>query len=168
MGNERPEMSAGKAVTRARAQKTWIFLIQGSRAKLLEHEDGDTVSLLREFDNPDGRAKVSQIVTDRGGNSSAAPVGGGRHVAVGSEDPKEHAVGTFVKAIAKDIETAIVQRDCDQVIVAAEPHCLGKLKERLSSRALEQIRALVQRDLYALNGKDLYIELRNVLRPSVR
>lgn len=155
-----------RSLDHGKAKKTWILIAQRTKAKLIEHLGmGKQLTLIRGFINPAGELHTSELVSDRPGRSyRSTSVGIGRSSLGQSEDAHEHALTLFAKDLASTIEEGVVKGNCDQIILAAEPHCLGKIKKTLSPQARKRVSATIDQDLFLLNNQKLYLKLEDELR----
>lgn len=152
-------------IERRPAKRTWILLAQRTKAKLVEHGGaGEELTLLEGFVNPEGDRQTRELVSDRPGRVHRKSVGGGRHPAAVSEDAHERALTEFADDLAKTIERGLAQGRCDRIILAAEPHCLGKIRKSLNPKARGRVSATFHQDLFRLNSRSLYSKLEEFLR----
>jgi protein required for attachment to host cells len=153
------------ALSHEGAKTTWILVAQRTKAKLMEHTgDGRQLTLIKGYVNPAGDLQTNELVSDRPGRVYNLSGGAHRHTAAASEDAHEHALTVFANDLATTVEKGIAKGSCDRVVLAAEPHCLGKIKKALSAKAKKRVSAVINKDLFLLDNSKLYAQLRNVLR----
>ncbi len=89
------------------------------------------------LDNPDGRKRPGELVSDRGGRSFDSG-GQGRH-AMGQEKPgpKEHIAAAFAKQVAMRIARALHNGNCRGYVLVAAPRFLGMLRDAVASSCSE-------------------------------
>lgn len=134
---------------------TWILLMRRGRAKLLEQRShAADIRLVEGFVNPAGDLRNIELVADRAGRIDRCS-GAGGHSAAPTETAHEHAVTSFARSLAEKLEAGLVNEKCTQIVIAAEPHCLGKLKGELGRNSKKRIRAVIPKDLFLLSKKEL-------------
>ncbi len=144
--------------------KTWILVAERTRAKLLSYSGkGNALVQVSGYVNPSGELQTRELTSDRPGRGYARSIGTRRTAMTPSEDKHEQAFSAFAKSLAAKIEKGLANRNCEQVILVAEPHCLGKIKNSLGSRAKSRIRASINKDLFRLDEKKLFLELKEKL-----
>lgn len=101
-----------------------VYTRAAKRAPLIE---------LGRLENPDGRKKPGELVSDRGGRSFDSG-GQGRH-AMGQEKPgpKEQLAAAFAKQISIRIAKALHDGRCKSYVLVAAPRFLGLLRDAVST-----------------------------------
>jgi len=146
-------------------RKTWILLFNRTRAKLIEYSGlGRQLKNIGGYVNPEGELQNKELVTDRPGRVHRLSVGGGRHPAPASEQAHEHALTLFARELAAVLEMGLKTAKCERIVIAAEPHCLGKIKKVLSPKAKKKIHGTVHKDVLRLSSAELFSSLAETLR----
>lgn len=154
-----------KKVTQAKEKKTWIIIAQRTQAKLIEYSGkGKNLLTIKGFINPAGKLQTRELVSDKPGRSYSQSTGMRRSAMSSSEDAHEHSLTVFAKELAKALSKGLSDHACDRLVLVAEPHCLGKIKENLSTKVQKYIQATVDKDLFRLDNKKLFAKLEDVLR----
>ena len=154
-----------KNLERADTTTTWILVAQRTQAKLLEHRGkGKQLTVIRGFVNPAGELQTRELVSDRPGRVYGRSTGSGPHAAPASEQAHEHALTKFARDLASTIDKGVAKGSCDRIILAAEPHCLGKIKKTLGAQARKHVSATLHKDLFLLDNRKLFAKLEDVLR----
>lgn len=111
----------------------WILSANSSRAALFS-ADSPIAPLkpLAEFDNPDARAKQSELATDRPGRTFDRR-GAGRHAMEFALEPKEREQLRFAKTIADELEKGRLKNAFERLVLVAAPAFLGMLREDLGA-----------------------------------
>lgn len=112
----------------------WVVVADESQAITYARQakSGPMQELFR-LDNPDGRKKAGELVTDRGGRAFDSG-GQGRH-AMGQQrsGPKEHIAQGFAKQIATRIGKATHSGECRGYVLIAAPRFLGMLRDAVAT-----------------------------------
>jgi len=111
---------------------TWIIVADESAATFYARKSrrGPITELFR-LSNEAGRKKTGELISDRGGRSFDSH-GQGRHTMVKEKSgPKKRAIIAFAKDIAKRINNAIHEGNCDEIALIAAPRFLGVLRDAL-------------------------------------
>ena len=112
----------------------WVVVADESQviAYTRQAKRGPMQELFR-LDNPDGRKKPGELVTDRGGRAFDSG-GQGRH-AMGQEKsgPKGHIAAAFAKQIATRIGKATHTGACRGYVLIAAPRFLGMLRDAVAT-----------------------------------
>lgn len=117
--------------------KTWIVAVNRSEARVFEYNNkqDSEVEFVMKIDNPRGRLKDREINADKPGVFSSL-MGHGTRLTQ-PQLPKERVAQEFSIQVTEALEAALKQHQFDDLIVIAEPHFLGMLRN-LFSRELKQ------------------------------
>ncbi len=127
-------------------KRTWILVANGSRAKVYSHDLGDEdVNLVREFDFPEGRAKGSDLVSDRPGAMQSQ--GSGHGTRRPATDPKDNAHEHFAREVVHHLEAGYGHQHFGHLIVVASLPFLGTLLKQLPDNLGAVLRAKIEKDL---------------------
>ena len=108
---------------------TWIVVADEAAATVYERKarHGPLTELFG-LANEAGRKKTGELLADRGGRAFDSH-GQGRHTMAKEKDsPKRHVAGIFAKTIAQRINSAVLNKDCDEFVLIAAPRFLGQLR----------------------------------------
>ncbi len=137
---------------------TWILVSDASRAKLFTTELPETPwSLLKEFDNPDGRKTSHEIEPSSppGRMQVAKSVGAQRSAMEPHRTPKEAAADRFAHELATFVQSARNKSEFDMLVLVAPPHFLGVLRELMATHLGPALAKTVDKDLTACDGAEL-------------
>jgi protein required for attachment to host cells len=137
---------------------TWILVGDASRARIFSFEKDDAPwALVEEVENPIGRARTSELVTDRAGRQRqiGPPLEG--HM-----DPAEQESHRFAERLGHFLQKGYDERRFTRLVVAAPPRFLGYLRGVLREVA-KHVVASIDKD-YTLHDEK---ELRRLLLPHV-
>lgn len=138
---------------------TWILVGDASRARIfsLEKDDGPW-ALVEQIENPLGRARTSELVSDRAGRQRQT----GPSLEV-QTDPAEHESHRFAEKLAHALQKGYDERRFARLVLAAPPRFLGYLREVMKEPVLRQVVASLDKDYTQLDER----ELKRLLAPHV-
>lgn len=119
-------------------KRTWIVVAHRAGARVIESIGPSAeLQVVRDFENPEGKLKASEVNTDRPGQSISSTTAG-PHPMVPPKRVTEEIADGFAKQIAAAIEEARLKHSFDKLVLVAAPRFLGRLREALSepSRSL--------------------------------
>ena len=137
----------------------WVLNANSSRAALFS-ADSPIAPLkpLAEFDNPDARAKQSDLASDRPGRTFDRR-GAGRHAMELELDPKEREQLRFAKTIAEELEKGRLKHAFERLVLVAAPAFLGMLREDLGAPLRALVSLEVDKDYSTLRPEELRARL---------
>lgn len=124
---------------------SWILIANRTGARLVDKQ-GSNLTLLETIVHEAGRARNRDLKSDRHGRSFDR-VGGGRHALETSEAPHEHDARTFARALADRLHSEHMNHRFERLVLVAEPHFLGYLREALDAASARCVVASVTKDL---------------------
>lgn len=136
----------------------WILVGDASRAKLFSTElREDDWSLVETFDHPEGREPGREIGPQAPpGKTQMGKGPGARHTALEARTtPRQVEAERFARQLATYLEDAVARRQFDYLVLVAPPHFLGVLKDALGRQAARHLRTTVDKDLSALEVREL-------------
>jgi protein required for attachment to host cells len=131
--------------------KTWVLICDASRARLFE-ASGRHFKMLKELNHPESRLKGKDLTSDRPGQVRSNAL---MHPAHAPDAPKQVEAGHFALQLAELLRKGHSQKAFDELVLAAPPHFLGMLRERMGTRINVHLRASVAKDLTAYDEADL-------------
>jgi protein required for attachment to host cells len=142
---------------------TWMLVCDAGRARIFSFEaaDGDWETI-EEIDNERGRARTSEIVTDRVGRVRQSGTG----VKPGMEattDPADTEETKFVHRLGQHLQHGFDRNRFGRLVLVAPPRFLGKLRKELSDPVSRSIAKSIDKDYSQLKEH----ELRDVLQPQL-
>lgn len=132
---------------------TWIVIAHQAGARFLQHQTGQAnrnkLIQVRELENPDGRKKNGEIESDRAGKTFTPMRGGATGMrSMGHEETAHQRVASnFARLIARELDSARVAHQFDELVLVAEPHFLGILKAALDTPTSRTVSAILAKDL---------------------
>ncbi len=121
---------------------TWILVGDASRARIFgfEKEDGPWV-LVEQIEHPLGRARTSELVTDRAGRQRQTGPALEGHM-----DPAEHESHRFAEKLGHVLGKGFDDHRFARLFLVAPPRFLGYLRGVLREPVLRQVAKSVDRD----------------------
>lgn len=143
--------------------RTWILVAHRAGARILEHDGpGRELRLLDEIDHPDGRKQESEIDSDRSGVLHGPGRIGG-HATSKHQSAPEHVAETFAHALAMKLRDGRNANRYAKLVLVAEPHFLGVVRDALDAGTAKVVTATVGKDLAAARTDELAAHLQGVL-----
>ena len=141
--------------------KTWLLIADRSRARLLEAQLGsDSPTEIADFANPEGRAHGRDVTTDAYGRF----YGQGEHTQ-GHGATKEpglvgHEVDRFAETLRDYLEHALSENRFGQLWIAAAPHFLGILRDKLTLGVAARVEFELPKDYSTEAPSEIFRHLR--------
>lgn len=125
----------------------WVLVADAGRARILATKAGaHPLRELESLDHAAARLKGSDIAADRGGRTFDRG-GHGRHVMEPTTTPQEAAVEAWARYLATRLKAGFDQGAYDQLVLAAPPAFLGRLREVLNGGAAKVVVHSLDKDL---------------------
>jgi protein required for attachment to host cells len=143
--------------------QTWILLADSASARLYQTDEHlRDWAVVREFNHPEGRAKESELVSDKPGRVQQSR---GYRSAMEPPTPRKKVEAErFARLLADVLDQGVVSGAYQRLIVVAAPPFLGELRSALSDRVSD--RALViDKDYLHLDPPQVKQRLQEQLRP---
>lgn len=135
--------------------QVWYVIANRAGALVYEESQKKKFQFVRRLVNQKGRRQERELVTDRPGRGRLNAAQGGHHTYDASTDAREHVAETFAARIARVVETAWNEKEFNSLVVAAEPHFLGLLKDQLARHAAEIPTQLIAKEYRDIADRDL-------------
>lgn len=136
------------------AKPDWIVIANATRARILQRERGEPMSVVKTFNHPEGRGSVHDLVDDRAGH------GRSDYSSSGSAYPpridakrKEHE--RFACELAAFLERAGEQGAYRSLALLASSPFLGELRAELGQAAGKLVTVFHDVDLTAVGPAEL-------------
>ncbi len=108
----------------------WILIANATHARLLQHEHGSPMVVLKSFEHPQGRTKVSDLADDRAGQQKTDhDFGGAAYQPRVDAKHKEHT--RFACELTEHLERQAQQGSFHSLSIFASSPFLGELKAEL-------------------------------------
>ena len=125
----------------------WILSANSGGAKIFEVKGhGKHIAEIYNIENPDGRKKSGEILSDRPGRAFDR-VGGGRHAFSQQNDVHEQAIQVFAHKLEHILKQGHDTKLFDELAILAPPHFLGELKQVLSTEIRKKVVKEVPKDM---------------------
>jgi protein required for attachment to host cells len=130
---------------------------------LFAHDSGDDdFTPIRDFDFPEGRAKGTELVTDRPGSVQSQGTGHGTRRP--PTDPKDNAHLHFARELVHHLEAGFGHQQYGQLVLVASLPFLGTLGGVLPTGLAGAVRARIEKDLVDAPVS----EIRSRVMPALR
>ena len=121
-----------------------IYLYNKAHAKL---------DLVKEIEHPENRLHTRDLISDGPGKYKTS---GGAHGSYSQpSDPKEVKIDSFMRDIAKELNSERTKNSYEKLIVISPSHTNGLLMQHMDKHVKELIISNIQKDLLHLNDRDL-------------
>jgi protein required for attachment to host cells len=127
----------------------------------------DALRLVRQVENPHGRARTQELVTDEPGRLRKGGIPGVKSAMDPKTTAHEAAGEKFASHLAAMLDKDAQGEAFDGLAVVAPPHFLGLIRARLSKTTGQFLRATMDRDLAHVRAEDLRQHLDSVFVPGV-
>jgi len=130
---------------------SWIVVVNGSEGRIFEvqrarllngSENGDGLQLVETLENPEGRQKSGDLISDKPGNFKSTS----SNTYVESASPKETIAERFAREIINNLETNRNMNKIDDVILVAPSAFHGTINKFLSAPLKSIISVRVEKD----------------------
>lgn len=133
----------------------WILVANRSGAKIFSRPSRTkSFSLIKELENPDGRLKNGELVSDQHGRSFAG-TGKARHSYSEDRDPSQHLMEKFIKELCATIEKDAYSNNFDGLTVVAEQTVLGELRKNFQTHTKRKLADTCAKDLAYMSDADI-------------
>ncbi len=161
-------MASTSGMPNRRHHRTWVAVVNRSRACFFERETRNgEVHTIHQITNPQGRVPVKELVSDRPGRSfdsgTHGESGGARHAYSSPVSPHDEAALKLVSKIVDYLEEGRVRNQYEHLILVAEPHFLGVLREAMGSPLSSLVSKEVHMDLTHLSNQELAQDISEIL-----
>lgn len=116
-------------------RRTFVLVADASRARLYLQSEGSTkLSLVEDFEHPESRAKVMDLMADKPGRTfSSGPQTAARSAKEYRTDPKEVEAEKFARELGHRLATLWDAHAFEDLVIAAPPKFLGLLRSDLAT-----------------------------------
>jgi protein required for attachment to host cells len=140
----------------------WILVANASEAKIFSNKGiGKGMEVVAKLSHPDSRKKASELVTDRPGHNPGTGNGHGAHQP--ATDPKQHEHDVFARELAQQLDLGRTANSYQRLIVVAEPHFRGLLKNAMNTQVNNLVSDAIDKDYTKLTDKELASHLEKVI-----
>lgn len=124
---------------------SWILIASRTGARIIEKQ-GRELSLVQELTHARGRLRDRDVDSDRHGRSSSRS-GASSHSFGQPESPHEHDAKGFARELAESLRQGRLEGHYQRLVLIAEPHFLGLVKQALDDVTGRLVAATVAKDL---------------------
>ena len=143
-------------------QRHWVLVADAVHARILA-SNGNILKAkqVETFENPKGRLKVSELVTDKPARSVGG--GSGGHLAGPEVDAHEHVLQEFARSLAKALAAGRAAGSFEKLTLVAPPHLLGLIKGSLDAPTGKLLNQTIPKDFSKATTPDLLEHLEKLL-----
>jgi protein required for attachment to host cells len=142
----------------------WIVTLDGAGARLIARRGNDFV-LVEALAHPEGRIHEHDMKSDRPGKTHDRH-GHSQHSMGGHEGPHAHELGIFIKRVAARLDHGRQHKEFERLLLAAEPHLLGLLRDALDKNTARMVYGSLSKDLQPFPLHDMWSHLKGHLPPE--
>ncbi|MHC4955611.1 MAG: host attachment protein [Planctomycetota bacterium] len=143
--------------------RTWVVVCDSSRARILSYgTKAEPWEQVEEIDNPAGRARGGDLVTDRPGRVRQSGTGAKAGIAPHT-DPTHVERHRFAARLAELLQHGFDLRNFSSLVLVAPPALLGDLRKELSDPVRRCVSTEIGKDYAGLVLRDLH----PVLAPQI-
>jgi protein required for attachment to host cells len=124
---------------------SWILTANRTGARIFDKQGG-MLTLLETIENEQGRLRDRDIDSDRPGRAFDRATSA-RHALSTEESPHERIVKAFARGLADKLRQARLAGRFERLVIVAEPHMLGLIREALDVVTARTVIASVAKDL---------------------
>lgn len=142
-----------------------IVVADAAAARIFEQpKHKGTPKLVHEMENPDGRRRTSDLMSDRSGYRGNHPTNWQQSVPQ-QTDPAEVEEERFARELAGYIEGVVDDGGCSTISLFTPPDLLGRLRKQLSKRVEDRVIQEESTDLKNVPTTQLAERLREMIPP---
>jgi protein required for attachment to host cells len=141
---------------------TWIIVANSAFARVFETSNNKELHEIQHLSHPESRLKVSELVSERQGRGHES-VGTRRSAMAAPTSPKEVEFATFAKDLLEYLETSRKEGKFSKIYIAAGPHFLGLLREKIPGNLSNILAGEIDKDLTQFEGKQIRSHLPDIL-----
>lgn len=132
---------------------SWILIANRTGARVLDKQ-GRELSLIAELSHTQGRLRDRDIESDRPGRGQSGN-GAGKHALSTPQSSHEHDAKAFARELAEHLRQWRMQSRFERLVLVAEPHFLGLVRQALDDVTARLVVATVPKDLAHASLRDL-------------
>lgn len=142
--------------------RTWIIIANSALARVFEATNNRELHEIQLLTHPESRLKVSELVSEKQGRGHES-IGTRRSAMEPTTSPKEVEFATFAKDLLAYLDTAHTEGKFNKIYIAASPHFLGLLREKMPLSIENCLAATIDKDFTQYDAKEIRDHLPNVL-----
>jgi protein required for attachment to host cells len=144
----------------------WIVIADAARARIFSTSGWrKPLHLEQAMENPWGRAKPQEIVTDDPGRHSNGMKSAQRSTWAPANAPDVVEEQRFAHRLGELLQTALARRQYASLAMLAPPQFLGFLREAVGPQVRKHLARSIPKDLTVVNERDLPTRLDEVFLP---
>jgi protein required for attachment to host cells len=150
-----------------KAARTWIVVADGAKVRVLAGLGrGSNFKPVNDLSFAEHSPASRDIVSERPGRTFNS-TGRLRHAIEPRVDAHEQREAEFLQSVADRLDSALRQKNYDDLIIAAPPRALGILRKQLSDDVRRHLRGELDRDLTKQpDGAIVKLAMEKLLEPG--
>jgi protein required for attachment to host cells len=143
------------------ARIRWYVLANRTEAVIYVDGDDRKFHFLERMSNPSGQLAERELTSDRPGRSYSSAAGGTVHHSLDRHRAQKHeeAARRFARSISQTLETARNEGRFGSLVLVAEPHFLGLLRDALPSSVQRTVRHEVNHEYGNASEDELRVQV---------
>lgn len=121
---------------------TWVLVANRTGARIFDR-DGYKLTLVSSYEHPAGRKRDQDIEAASAHRTFDKHARGRTH----QESPHEHSAEAFAKELAGELARGRTEHGVQRLVLVAEPHFLGLVRQELDAPTAKLVAATVPKDL---------------------
>lgn len=112
-------------------KKCWFVVANRTEAVIFKETQKKDLSFVYRFSNPKGKRREAELDSDRPGKTASSASRTLRHALDTHNNKHEVQAQKFSKTISKALTKAAKEKKFDELVLVAEPHFLGLLRNEI-------------------------------------
>ena len=134
----------------------WIVVAHRAGARIFSRRGhAAALELLERIEHPAGLRQDREHDSDQPGRTHDR-FGAARHALSSEESPRERSAADFARELAARLASGRNAQAFDQVVLVAEPHLLGLLRDALDEPTRRCVGGEIARDLVHVEDRDVW------------
>ena len=132
-------------------ERTWILVCDAARARIFDVDPNEgSWSVVEEIDNPDGRLRAHELVSDGQGSVRQSGTGASPKMEAHT-DPAEVEEDRFARELTHKVQHAFDTNKFSELMVVAPPKFLGRLRHHFGAPLTRAVSGSLAKDYTALD-----------------
>jgi len=133
-----------------------ILVMNRTHARLFEQtRRNESMRVVKEWDNPEGRMKAGELLTDSAGKDMNPRVEFGGNPQTGPHSVKEEFLRRFCSEVIGYIDHGRTGEQFDNLTLVAEPGTLGVIRRALGAQLESMVTTSISKDLCQFNDREV-------------
>jgi len=139
-----------------------------THARLFEQTTkNENMKVVKEWDNPEGRLKAGELLSDSAGKDMNPRVEFGGNPQAGPHSVKEEILRRFCSEVVEYLDQGRTSKRFDDLALVAEPKTLGVIRGELGTQLEHMVTTSISKDLCQFNDREVVKYLGSVKDKSI-